>query len=274
MLCLVLVAGGCSAAPARPPVFAGGTPSVSASADTPAVVPAPATSAAPQPSRRPGKGPLSGKVIVLDPGHNGDASHPEILNQLVDAYTKLKPCNTTGTQTPAGYPEHAFNWDLANRLAALLRAAGATVLLTRPSDTGIGPCITERAAIGNRNKAAAVVSIHADGHPDGGPGFHVMEPALIAGAPSVPIVPASHRLAVAVRDRLRAIQPPAGYIGTDGLNVRDDMGGLNLSRVPVVMVECGNMKDPADAIKLSTPAFRQRLAAALATGLSTYLGTH
>jgi len=35
-----------------------------------------------------------------------------------------KPCNTTGTATDAGYPEHKFNWDVALRVGELLLANG------------------------------------------------------------------------------------------------------------------------------------------------------
>jgi N-acetylmuramoyl-L-alanine amidase len=274
LLCTLLLAGGCTAggpstdaspgvARAAPDAAGKPVPYLASVAPTP-----PAT-----PSRRvPGRPPLAGKVIVVDPGHNGgNAARPEIINRLVDAYTQWKPCNTTGTQTPSGYPEHAFTWDVANRVAGRLRDAGARVVLTRTSDTGVGPCITERAAIGNRNRAAAVISVHADSAPGGGSGFHVLEPALIPGAPSTAVVAPSGRLAVEVRNQLRTVQPPAHYIGQDGLDVRSDMAGLNLTRVPAVMVECGNMADPADAARLTDPRFRERLAAALAAAVVAYL---
>jgi N-acetylmuramoyl-L-alanine amidase len=114
------------------------------------------------PSRRP----LACKVIVLDPGHNGENfSHPASINRLVNVITEMKPCDTTGTETDAGYSEHAFTFNVAMRLARLLRAEGATVILTRHNDHGVGPCITQRAAIGNRAHADAAISIHADGGP-------------------------------------------------------------------------------------------------------------
>jgi len=247
-------------APAEPPVPAG-TPAPSATA-------APTPTARPTPSRKP----LAGTVILVDPGHNGaNAAHPEIIGKLVDAYSKTKPCDTTGTRTDDGYPEHAFNYDVATRLARLLKGAGATVVLTRSNDTGVGPCLTERAAIGNRARATVAISIHADYAPTGAHGFHVLEPARLAGAPSTPIIGASHRLAVAVRDHLREVQQPANYIGADGINTRADMGGLNLSVVPKVMVECGNMHHSGDAARLKDAAFRQRLAVALADALTDFV---
>ena len=90
-------------------------------ATTPPAAPAPTTPAAPAP------------VVVLDPGHNGgNAAHPEVVNAPVpDGTGGTKPCNTTGTETDAGFPEHAFTWDVALRMRDRLTAAGVTVVLTR-----------------------------------------------------------------------------------------------------------------------------------------------
>jgi N-acetylmuramoyl-L-alanine amidase len=214
-------------------------------------------------------GVLAGKTVALDPGHNGgNGSHPAEINRLVDAVTLKKPCDTAGAATASGYPESAFAFDVAQRLATLLEQAGARVVLTRTDDKGVGPCITERAAIGNRAKADAAVSIHADGGPPGGRGFHVIEPALLAGH-TEPILAPSQRLAVALRAAYLAGTgiPTSTYIGHDGLDVRADLGGLNLSTVPKVFIECGNLNNPTDAALLQSPNFRQRAADALFKGV-------
>jgi len=113
---------------------------------------APSTSPAASPSSTPAARPLAGKVIVLDPGHNGgNGSHPSIIDRMVNIITEWKPCDTAGAETDAGYPEHEFNFNVAVRLARLLRADGAKVILTRHNDDGVGPCVTQRAEIGNRS---------------------------------------------------------------------------------------------------------------------------
>jgi N-acetylmuramoyl-L-alanine amidase len=217
--------------------------------------------------------PLTGAVIVLDPGHNGDNwAHPEITNRLVNVITEWKPCDTTGTQTDAGYAEHAFTYNVARRLATMLKVEGATVILTRRDDHSVGPCITRRAAIANRAHDKVAISIHADGGPSSGSGFEVIEPGLVSGHNNKIISP-SRRLGLDVRNAYRRItgEPYANYIGRDGLDVRTDLGGLNLSTVPKVFIECGNMRNAADAARLSSPAFRQRIARALAAGLTAFL---
>jgi N-acetylmuramoyl-L-alanine amidase len=215
---------------------------------------------------------LAGKVIAIDPGHNGgNASHPSEINRQVDAGGFQKACDTTGTATNAGYPEAAYTFDVAARLAGVLRAAGATVVLTRDTNTGVGPCIDERAGIGNRVQADAAVSVHADGGPSGGRGFHVIEPALVKGY-TEPIVEPSARLGTALRDAFAADtpMPTSTYIGSHGIDVRGDLGGLNLSKVPKVFIETGNMRNATDAGLLSDAGFRQQAAEGIAAGLASY----
>jgi N-acetylmuramoyl-L-alanine amidase len=217
--------------------------------------------------------PLAGKTVTIDPGHNGgNYAHAAEINRLVDAGTLRKPCDTTGASTEAGYREAAYNLDVALRLARILRARGARVVLTRRTDTGWGPCITERAAIGNRAQADAAISIHADGGPASGRGFHVIYPPSIAHLTD-DIAAASKRLAVAVRNAFAAGtgEPYATYVGRTGLDVRSDLGGLNLSNVPKVVIETGNMRNVVDAGRLESAAYRQRQAEALARGLATFL---
>jgi N-acetylmuramoyl-L-alanine amidase len=218
--------------------------------------------------------PLAGKTVAIDPGHNGrNWAHPAQIGRLVDAGTLRKACDTTGTATADGYGEAAYNLDVALRLARILRAEGAHVVLTRKTNGGWGPCITTRAAVGNRVHADAAISIHADGGPAGGRGFHVIYPPPIRRLTD-DIAAGSRRLALAVRAAFRAGtgEPYSTYAGRAGLDVRSDLGGLNLSDVPKVFVETGNMRNAADARRLESPAYRRREAEALARGLEAFLG--
>ncbi|GAA3953558.1 N-acetylmuramoyl-L-alanine amidase [Actinomadura viridis] len=215
---------------------------------------------------------LRGKVIVLDPGHNGgNGEHPAAINKKVDIGNGTKECDTTGTATNAGYNEHAFTWDVSKRLAKLLRAEGAKVVLTRKNDTGVGPCIDERAAIGNRAKADAALSVHADGASASAHGFHIIQPVAVKGH-NAAMVPDAQRLGRELRDAYREETGIAysTYRGKKALDPRSDLGGLNLSTVPKVFIECGNMRNASDAAKLSSAAFRQRIAVALANGFEAY----
>ncbi|MFF5991049.1 N-acetylmuramoyl-L-alanine amidase [Prauserella flavalba] len=209
-------------------------------------------------------------VVVLDPGHNGGnaTALAEINRQVPAGRGRMKPCNTTGTATDAGYPEHAFNLDVARRVGDVLAAQAVRVVYTRESDDGVGPCVDRRAAIGNEALADAVVSIHADGSSAQGSGFHVAysDPPLneAQGEPA-------QRLAGAMLASMAAEFPVADYIGEGGLSGRDDLAGLNLSERPAVLVECGNMRNAREAAAMSTPEGRQRYADAISAGILAYL---
>jgi N-acetylmuramoyl-L-alanine amidase len=233
--------------------------------DTADTVTAPAAAAAPLP--------LAGRVITLDPGHNGgNFTHENVISRLVNDGNGVKECDTTGTAAPDGYRETDFNWSVAQRLRALLDAAGAHVVMTRHSNTGVGPCITERAAIGNRARSDAAISIHADGGPPGGSGFAILVPAPIASRANQAIIAPSLRLAVRLRTALlRAELHPSSYDGVDGLAPRSDLGGLNLSRVPKVFVEVANMQNAADEAPMERASYRERVARAMLAALESYL---
>jgi N-acetylmuramoyl-L-alanine amidase len=210
-------------------------------------------------------------VVVLDPGHNGrNAAEPDAIGRRVpDGRGGEKACNTTGTATDAGYPEHAFTFDVATRVAQRLEAAGVRVVLTRPDDNGVGPCVDERGRAGEAAGAAAVVSIHADGADAGASGFHV----AYSDPPLNPVqAGAARELATALRDALRVRGfPDADYIGRDGLSSRADLAGLNHATRPTALVECANMRHAGEAALVSSPEGRERYAAAITEGVLAFL---
>ncbi|MFI1468922.1 N-acetylmuramoyl-L-alanine amidase [Streptomyces wuyuanensis] len=225
----------------------------------------------------PARGPLAGKVVVIDPGHNpGNFRHAREINQLVDIGTNRKECDTTGTATNDGYTEAAFTLDVSHRLRTLLEKQGATVRFTQDDDRPFGPCVDERARIGNKAAADAVVSIHADGSGSGNRGFHVIHPALVkrGAADTTGIVGPSRELAERIAGKfVRATgSAPSNYVGGGtGLDERGDLGGLNLSTVPKVFIECGNMRDAKDAALLTSSQWRQKAAQGIAEGIGSYL---
>jgi N-acetylmuramoyl-L-alanine amidase len=181
-----------------------------------------------------------------------------------------KPCNTTGTETNAGYPEHAFTWDVALRMRDKLTAAGVRVVLTRQDDVGVGPCVDVRGQTSAKVGAAVFVGIHGDGAAASGRGFHVITSSLAPAGPQV--AEASARLAAAVRDAMTTVEPVSTYTGSDGLNPRRDLAGLNLNAAPAVYVECGNMRNATDAALMSNTGGRDRIAASLTAGVLAFLG--
>ncbi|MDA2805600.1 N-acetylmuramoyl-L-alanine amidase [Nocardiopsis suaedae] len=220
-----------------------------------------------------GDKPLSGFTVVIDPGHNGgNADAAEEISRMVPAGPHDKECDTVGAESESGYEEHAFNLDFSRHMRDELESRGAEVVLTRQDGDGVGPCIDERAEIGNEAGADAAVSVHADGGPESGRGFHVIAPGELDGFTD-DIAGPSMRLAEELRDTFEADAgvPTADYLAEDGLDERTDLGGLNMSDVPKVFLEAGNMRNADDAELLEDARWREEAAAVAADGVAAFL---
>ncbi len=221
-------------------------------------------------------GPLAGRTIVIDPGHQlGNHNFPRKIARLVPAGGFKKPCNTTGTSTRGGYPEATFAWQVSQVLAARLRGMGADVIMTRHSNRQDrwGPCVDVRGRSGNRVGADLKVSVHGDGSTArGARGFHVIAPTNRRPWTNDIFRP-SRRLARETRAALRRFGlPVANYTaGGDGLDFRSDLGTLNLANIPSVMVELGNMRSSRDARRMTSRQGRATYARALARAVVQHL---
>lgn len=220
-----------------------------------------------------GTGSLAGETVVIDPGHDGgNAAHASQIAKLVPmGFGQYKPCDNTGTNGDDGYPEHAFTYSVSVDVQRILEQHGAKVILTRTTDDGVGPCVNQRAAIGNDNHADAAISIHGDGYAASGHGFQIIQAARSVGGPANDA--RSNGLSQALHAAFVAESglAPSTYIGKDGYETRGDLAGLNLSTVPKVLVECGNMKNPGDIALMESAAGRERIAQAIADGIIAYL---
>lgn len=211
---------------------------------------------------------LTGKTIVIDPGHS-NGQH--LTNKVPDGRGGSKICNTSGTATNSGYPEHTATWEVALILQAELQEKGATVHLTKKDDHADKVCVDRRGQIPNEKHADAFLSIHANGSQSSAPhGFFVMvsDPPLNSaqGEPS-------RKLARAVSEGLRgAGLTPSTIFGADPAP-RSDLATLNFAKVPAVMVELGEMRNPQDAQRLSSPQGQQQYASGLAKGIISFLST-
>jgi N-acetylmuramoyl-L-alanine amidase len=213
---------------------------------------------------------VAGAAVFLDPGHNA-LNGASTSGQVPNGRGGTKVCNTSGTATNGGYAEHAFNWAVAGLISDSLRQMGARTQLSRDSDNGAGPCVDHRAALANAMRPDMIVSIHADGGPSDGSGFHVnfSSPPLNDAQAGAAV-----QLARILRDTLvRKGFQPANYIGSDGLYGRDDIAGLNLAQYPAVLVELGNMKNATDAARMESPGGRTGYADAVTQGIVAYLNS-
>jgi N-acetylmuramoyl-L-alanine amidase len=182
---------------------------------------------------------LAGKLFVLDPGHGV-------------RYPDGRPLNV-GAVGPGGLEEARVTVAVAEDLAALLRAAGARVVLTRSSASFYRYAVDRsrdnraRAALANRLGATAFVAIHGDSALD-----HAAR-----GTSVFWLRPNSGALANAIRHHLA----PLG-LGESQFRARD-LAVTSEARVPAVLVELGFVSNPEQAALLADPAFQRREARAL-----------
>lgn len=218
---------------------------------------------------------LAGKIVGIDPGHNGlNHTDPAFLDRQVFNGRTNENCDTTGTQTASGYTEAQFNFNVAVDLRAILRREGAKVVMTRNNNDGLGPCVDRRAKILDDAHANVSIDIHADGGPASGRGFTVLEP--LPDGPNDRVIGSSDRFGSLVHQAFLAATPfgVSDYYGHDGYISRDDLAGLNLTTMPKILIECGNMPNPQDAALLTSPNVQQQIARALNAAIVRFLTGH
>ena len=216
--------------------------------------------------------PLQGKIVGIDPGHNGlNYTDPSYLDRQVWNGREWENCDTTGTETDGGYTEALFNFRVAEFLRTDLIRAGARVVLTRTTNKGVGPCVPTRSYTINRGHANVAVDIHADGAPSWGRGFAILEP--VADGPNNKVIASSARLGLDIRAAMLAYtkMPTSNYDGRNGITHRDDLAGLNLTKVPKILIEVGNMKNGTDAKMETSAKFQQLVAKALLAAIIKFL---
>lgn len=244
-------------------------------AGTMTTIAAPDAVAAPQPTGTV----LAGKTIFLDPGHQGGSAGHNLNAQVPDGRGGKKDCQTSGATGVNGTPEHTVNWQITQLVKAGLESQGARVVLSRPDDTGWGGCVDQRAAAAGRSGAAVAVSLHADSTSAGSDaskkGFHMIVPQLPVPDGTVNRVQGGEgrKASSAMRDAfVKAGFPEANYAGvTKGLQTRSDIAAVNLTKVPAVFIEMGNLSNPTEAASLSGKDGQLKYAMAVTDGILDYV---
>jgi len=185
-------------------------------------------------------GNLSGKTVVLDPGHGGQFNGAQGI-----------------------VIEETVNLQIALKVRDKLQAQGANVLMTRTTDTACSPYGTYnqdllcRPALATKNHANVFVSIHAN-----------------SGAPS------ASGAETFWYNSGRGDQRLSSYImselsTTGGMKSRSykfgNLSVLRNSTVPSTLVETGFVTSPSDAAKLGSSSYQDKLAQAIANGIVKYL---
>jgi len=192
---------------------------------------APLPTPMPSPVPRPGR--LSG-TVVIDAGHGG---------------------KDPGARSILGFYEKGINLSVALDVARLLEQRGLRVKMTRTDDYFVE--LEDRAAIANNLDADLFVSIHSDSFPKNTRrGFTV----YIANSASS----SSRRAANAIARSMSGTGLNSFGIQTANYHVLTDTRG------PAVLVEMGYLSNRSEAALLRSSSFQDRLAQAVADGISDY----
>jgi N-acetylmuramoyl-L-alanine amidase len=200
------------------------------------------------------------RVIVIDPGHGG--SNFGTSNVLNRAFEK------------------EFTLDWAKRLASILATNGWKVFLTRTSDVDVS--LTNRVIFSDAHKADLFVSLHFNAAPS--PNDHEeagietfcvtpegmpstltrdYEDDILRVFPNNKFDSENFQYAVRVQRALLKISGARDH----GVRRARFMTVLRGQNCPAILVEGGYLSNPREARRVAEPAYRQKLAEAVATAL-------
>lgn len=208
-------------------------------------------------------------LIVIDPGHGGRDPGKENHRLKVN--------------------EKTLTLDTARRLQRVLETMGYRVRLTREDDRHLGPDkvsdLQDRALQANRAGADLFISLH----------FNAVEAGAdkVTGVEIYTLTP-QHQFSTADTDR----RDRSGAAAASAGNVRDHWNivlgfqvhrhmikdlhaadrGLKRARwavlrdveCPAILIEAGFLSNEAEARKIATPEYRQKIAVAIADGVQAY----
>lgn len=181
-------------------------------------------------------GTLKGITIALDPGHGG---------------------NDRGTTGTRGTDEKDLTLQTAELLAGKLKDAGATVIMTRNSDSYVS--LRKRTSIAHEEGADAFVSMHYDANPD----------RSITGFTTYYTQSAQQAFAQSVNEGLSGTidLPNRGTQPANYLVLREN-------RLPAVLIELGFLSNSSEERVLTSSYFREQASQGIYKGLLHYFDTH
>lgn len=187
----------------------------------------------PSPSSPPSGTPRGRVLVVIDPGHGG---------------------KDPGAVGLGGLQEKNVILPISLDVSQMLKQQGVEVMLTRNADYFVS--LQGRTAMANRARADIFVSIHANAVGGGRTNVNGME-VFYSG--SRDLAAAIHRSIIrSINVRDRGVKQARFYV-------------LRNSRMPAALVEVGFVTGAEDNPKLRDPAFRRRMAQAIAQGILDYI---
>jgi N-acetylmuramoyl-L-alanine amidase len=202
--------------------------------------------------------PKTNRVIVIDPGHGGpDPGAHSVVN---------------------GHWEKEFTLDWASRLASLLRERGWQVFVTRSNDVDVS--LSDRVAVAETHHADIFLSLHFNtaggGREQAGLETYCLTPTGMRSSltrgyedDSTEVLPNNafdgENFQWAMR--LHAALLKVNGVADRGVRRARFLGVLRTQKRPAVLIEGGYLSNPAEARRIADPAFREKMAEAVAEAL-------
>lgn len=187
--------------------------------------------------------PANPRLIAIDPGHGGSDAGAVRGDAM----------------------EKELTLDISMRLRSILLSRGWQVVMTRQNDRDVfAPNdsahdeLQARDDVANSNGARLLVSIHVNSFINSGP----------HGATAYYYKDSDVALAQAV-DRRIASEVPVRNIGI----IKDKLYVVHHANMPATLVETAFVSNPDDRRLLQDPAWRQKMAQAIADGIADYAGS-
>jgi N-acetylmuramoyl-L-alanine amidase len=175
-------------------------------------------------------GAVARPLVVIDAGHGG---------------------HDRGGMPGQKVPEKGYTLDVAKRLDSVLREAGYRTVLTRRSDVFVG--LGDRCRIANGQRNAIFVSVHFNGASNYD--AYGIETYYYNGSRSAKLAAAVHRSLLSATGTMdRRVRSRGFFV-------------IRRTSCPAVLCELGFLTNKAEARKIDSAAYRQRLAEGIARGI-------
>ena len=206
------------------------------------------------------------KKIAIDPGHQSPKVDMSDKEPLGPGSTEMKAKATGGTQGKfTGVPEYELNMNISRLLKTELEKRGYQVVLTRQdNETAISN--KERAELATKWGADIYVRIHGNGNEDSSVhGAMTMVPSR-----ENPFVSHLHEKSYALGEAVIQAYCDSCGMKNNGVQLFDNMTGINWSSVPVIILEMGFMTNETDDKNMQNAEYQERMVQGIANGIDNY----
>ncbi|MDI6707049.1 MAG: N-acetylmuramoyl-L-alanine amidase family protein [Bacillota bacterium] len=181
-------------------------------------------------------------LVVIDPGHGGQ---------------------DPGATTKDGVQEKDLNLDVALRLKGILEGMGFRTLMTRQDDTFVD--LYGRAEIANEANADLYMSVHFNAHTS--TSIYGVEILYYPSSKNELDNRDNYTYAKIIQEELLKELKTVDR----GLDPRDKLVVIRETKMPAVIAELGFLTNSSEKALITTEAYRQKCAQALANGIKRYV---